>query len=272
MCPSAHVGEDVGFAAYRPALRIAHIGDPQFGFCDNNQPDRTEEKFEENYRRDLLQFERVARAVNRKDCDLVLISGDMTQKPEHVIDEWPELLKLFKAPVVVTPGNHDMGNNVLKANLERFKSVFGEDYRAFDLNGWRIIAGNTQFWYDTIDAASEKSAYEEWVAAELENAKKYGGRVILAGHIPPFAYCYNEDSSHENYPLDGRAGRLESYLAANVRFYLSGHMHRLCARGYKSLSVLTAEATCFNYDMRPPGFRMFEVADDFSYTWKFCET
>ena len=253
------------------SLRIVHIGDPQFGFCDGGWPERSADRFTENYALDLANFEKVVRALDKVDCDLVLISGDMTQKSKDVTKEWPELIKRFRVPVVVTPGNHDMGGKVRKENVERFNSVFGRDYRAFGIKGWRIIAGNTQYWYDTADAEEERAKYKEWVRSELSNAAKYNGKVVLMGHIPPFAYRFNEGSNHENYPLDGRKERLEMYLKAGARFYLSGHMHRLCVRGYRDLTVLSAEATCFNYDCRPLGFRLFEVFDDFSYSWNFVK-
>ena len=40
-------------------------------------------------------------------------------------------------------------------------------------------------------------------------------------------------------------------------------------RGYRDLTMLGVEALCANFDARPPGFRLLEVADDFSYSWNF---
>jgi hypothetical protein len=61
---------------------------------------------------------------------------------------------------------------------------------------------------------------------------------------------------------------LEAYLAAGARFYLSGHMHRMCARNYGTLAILTAETTRVNFDKSPYAFRLLEIASDFSYTWR----
>ena len=36
-----------------------------------------------------------------------------------------------------------------------------------------------------------------------------------------------------------------------------------------SAALLGVEALCANFDARPPGFRLLEVADDFSYSWNF---
>jgi hypothetical protein len=33
--------------------------------------------------------------------------------------------------------------------------------------------------------------------------------------------------------------------------------------------MLGVEAVCANFDARPPGFRLLEANDDFSYTWNF---
>jgi hypothetical protein len=38
-------------------------------------------------------------------------------------------------------------------------------------------------------------------------------------------------------------------------------------RGYKDITMLGAEATCGNFDSRPQGFRLLEIADDFSHSW-----
>ena len=117
----------------------------------------------------------------------------------------------------------------------------------------------------------EQKAYEAWFDQEIERAKSYGGRVILASHIPPFAATLDEKDSYDNHPRAGRRERLERYVTSGARFMLTAHRHRMAAQGYKSLSMLGAEALCDNFDMRPPGFRIFEVAPDFSYSWNFVE-
>ena len=254
----------------KPTLRIAHLGDPQFGFITGrpSMKHRAKERFEENYRDDLGRLERALARVNELKPDLVVFGGDMTQNPADLVKEWPALLKRLQVPFIVTPGNHDMGNRLTFENLERFRKVFGRDRAAVDVKGWRIIAGNSQFWHKT-EAKDEQAKYEAWVKAELEEAKSRNGRVILATHIPPFAFASDEKDSYDNYPLAGRAARLEAYAASGARFFLTAHLHRLSVRGYRDLTMLGVEALCANFDVRPPGFRLLEVADDFSYSWNF---
>jgi 3',5'-cyclic AMP phosphodiesterase CpdA len=244
-------------------LRIAHIGDPQFGFG----PREPSGEFRKRYGLHMRRFENLISSVNALKPDVAVISGDMTHYEEDLTLDWPRLIGEFSVPVLVTPGNHDTSIPLKGESVEHFRKVFGYDYRARDAKGWRIIAGNTQYWYGT---GEKKMAaeYEEWLRRELAQARAYGGRVIVAGHVAPFAYTPEEADSYENCPLAKRKGRLEAYLAAGARFYLSGHMHRMCARNYGTLAILTAETTSVNFDKSPYAFRLLEIASDFSYTWR----
>jgi 3',5'-cyclic AMP phosphodiesterase CpdA len=245
-----------------PSLTIAHIGDPQFGF--NLKGEDPETKYSE----DLARMERVIEEVNCLKPDVALISGDMTHRVADIVRDWPRLLSMFKVPVIATPGNHDMCQRLEREALDNYNAIFGPDYGTMDVNGWRIIFGNTQYWLET-DEKDAQSRYEEWLAAELERAKALHGKIILAGHNAPFAYTPEEPDGYENCPKTCRFARLDAYLAAGARFYLAGHMHRLSMRGWRGLTILSAEALSYNFDQRPFGFRLFQVADDFSFSWDF---
>ena len=245
-----------------PSLTIAHIGDPQLGFNLNG------EDYEAKYCEDLARMERVIAEVNGLRPDVALISGDMAHRQADMLRDWPRLLSQFRVPVVATPGNHDVCQRLSREALDRYNAIFGRDYGSLDLKGWRIVFGNTQYWLETDETAAQ-ARYEEWLATELERAKGMFGRVILAGHNAPFAYRPDESDGYENCPLATRCGRLDAYLASGARFYLAGHMHRLCMRGYRGLTILSAESLSLNFDGRPFGFRVFQVADDFTWSWNF---
>jgi len=245
-------------------LRIAHMTDPQFGFGPGKGVDA-------KYAADLKRFERALEMVNDLKPDLALITGDMTNRPQDVARDWPRLLGLFKVPVLVAPGNHDLGMPVLKANRDRYLSVFGYDYKSIDIAGWRVIAGNTQFWRKT-DLVDEQAKYEAWLKDELNRAKaEMNGRVIVAGHIPPFVGLHNEKDSYENCPKVSRHDRMRAYRHSGVRFFLAGHTHRMAMRGFKELTILNAETTGNNFDQRPQGFRMFEVNNESDYSYNFVK-
>ena len=272
--PMASHGERKAGVEGFGTLRIAHLCDPQFGFTSGRpaMKHRSSERYVENYRADIARCERAIAIVNELKPDLLLFGGDMAQHAKDIPLEWPRLLRLVKVPWMVTPGNHDFeyhpGRGPDRVGLERFNGVFGRDHEVRDVKGWRIVAGNSQFWFPS-EAKDEQTEYERWVGTELEKARTCDGRVILASHIPPFAHDPEETDSYENCPCVLRAKRLEAYIASGARFYLAAHQHRLAVRGYRNLTILTGEAMCANFDMRPTGFRLFEVKDDFSYSWNF---
>ena len=244
-------------------LRIAHLTDPQFGFGPGASA-------AQKYAGDLARFEREIEIVNELRPDIALITGDLTNSYNDVAKDWPRLLGKFKVPLAVAPGNHDLGNSITKPVLDRYLSVFGYDYKAFDVKGWRIIVGNTQFWRKT-ELREEQARYEAWLKDECRKAKALGGRVLFAGHVPPFADRPDERNSYENYPKSGRIARMEMYRAAGARFFLAGHTHRFIAHGWKDLTILNPETTSTNFDARPHGFRMFEVADGYDYSYNFVK-
>lgn len=253
-------------AAERPAktIRIAHCGDPQLGFGFGKEPDARERK----YKADLERFERTIAAVNALKPDLCFIAGDMTHLPEELERDWPRLLKLFTVPVVAAPGNHDMGNNLTKPNVERFERVFGYEYKSLKVGDWRFICGNSQYWRPTSETG-RKEKYEAWLKDEFAKAKAAGEPVILASHMPPFVARTNEPDTYENCPLELRPARLQAYRTAGTRFYLCGHTHSMLARAWHGITFLNAETTCLNFDELPFGFRLFTVRPDGSYDWDF---
>lgn len=255
----------IGPASSGRTLRIAHCGDPQFGFCRPDDPS--------GYGEDLERFERLIDDVNAWRPDLCFLAGDLTHRAADLERDWPRLLKRFRVPVVATAGNHDMGQNLLKENVERFERVFGYEYTSLRIGGWRFISGNSQYWRPTGETA-RRDRYEAWLKAELAAAKSAGEPVILATHMPPFVASLGEADSYENYPLasDGfapRDKRFAAYREAGVRFYLAGHTHRMIARALDGITILNAETTCRNFDGLPAGYRRLELSPNGDYTWNF---
>ena len=243
-------------------VRIAHCGDPQFGFC------KCKGGPEQAYRLDLGRFERTIDAVNRLKPDLCFVAGDMTNVGADVIRDWPRLVKLFKVPLVVTPGNHDMGERIVRKNVERFRQVFGYDYTAVKVGKWRFVSGNSQYWYPT-EEKELKEAYETWLRQELEEATARNEPVIVGAHISPFMRRADEPNDSQNCPKDKRKKRFALYARSGVKFYLAGHIHRMMARAHDGITYLNAETTCRNNDGLPFGFRLLTLRDDGTYSWDF---
>lgn len=265
--PSARASGDVR----RAPLRIAHCGDPQPGLCSQRAEFcRLAAARPVNYAADMKRLEREIAMLNEIKPDLVYFAGDMMDDPEDIPKVWPRLLKTIKSPVIVTPGNHDVGPHLTAENEDRFIDVFGYSYKTIVVKGWRFIATNTQYWMPTNETV-RRERYRDWLKNVFAEAKASPEPVIVAGHIPPFAHHLDEKDAYENCPRAERQRFLDDCIKAGARLYLSGHTHTLGVHGYKGLEILTAETTCCNFDRRPTGFRMLELQANGSYSWTFNE-
>ena len=271
----------VGFAALaadvsRKGIRIAHIADPQLGFITSKIASRSQANYAYNYAQDLAHVEAMIPLVNAEKPDLVFIAGDLMQNAEDVGTEWPELLEKFEAPVLIAPGNHDMGNNVTAANLERFRNLVGYAWTSRSLNGYRVIVMNSQFWYATdgsTTASNAKAEHDAWLTAEIAAAVTAGEKVVLCSHIPPFENTVDEADSYFNAPKSIRTAFMDELIANGVDYWLCGHTHTKTQHQYANangtLNIWTAEAVCENFDGTPPGFHIFEIPEgEVTATWK----
>ena len=262
--------------AAQTGLRIAHIADPQVGFITSRIPSRSEANYAANYARDLEYVKAMIPLVNAERPDLVLIAGDLMQNAADLAAEWPALLQKFDAPVLIAPGNHDMGNNVTAANLERFRTLFGAAWTSRSLNGYRIIVMNSQFWYATDGSAAvndAKQAHDAWLDAEIAAAVAAGEKIILCSHIPPFENTVDEADSYFNCPKATRTAFMDKLIANGVDYWLCGHTHTKTQHQYANangtLNIWTAEAVCENFDGTPSGFQVFEIpAGQTTATWR----
>ena len=260
-----------------PNLRIAHIADPQIGFITSGIASRSEANFERNYAEDLKYVKAMIPIVNAQQPDVVFIAGDLMQNAEDLDKVWPELLTQFEAPVIVAPGNHDMGNNVTAANLARFREVVGYAWTSVSIKGYRLIVMNSQFWYATdgsTAANNAKAEHDTWFNAQIAAAVAAGEKIILCSHIPPFENTVGEADSYFNCPQSKRTTLMNMLLDNGVDYWLCGHTHTKTQHQYTNangtLNIWTSEAVCENFDGTPRGFQLFEIpAGETTATWSF---
>ena len=128
--------------------------------------------------------------------------------------------------------------------------------RFFRCNTTKPIIDSEDIVHDTIAAAPSEEAMD------ANDLAKFRERTFTARRRPDGGGRLSCDFT---VPARLEADRADG----SARFYLAGHMHRLSVRGYRGLTILTAEGLSLNFDQRPFGFRVFQVADDFSYSWNF---
>lgn len=244
------------FAGTDSTLRIAHVADPQFGFGGT-------------YEEQLARFERLVSAVNAADVDVVYVAGDLTHRAEDVTRDWPRLVKLFKAPLLIAPGNHDVGAPVGAGTLERYVGVVGYDHRSLSVKGRRLIVANSQFCRGCPENPELKTKHDEWFFNELKAAKAAGEEPVVMSHIAPFYHFWQDKDTYETYPEPLRTKVINAALAAGTKFWLAGHTHKLGVHAFRGLQILNAEALGTNFDQRPYGWRLFELGADGDWSWNF---
>lgn len=247
----------------KPVLTIAHCCDPQLGFGEAETP-------EEAYAADLARLKKEVALLNELKPDLVLYAGDMTNRWNEVAKDWPEVLKTIAAPILVAPGNHDIPDPVKAPVVKTFVDVFGKEYDSLVLNGWKIIAINSQY----VRPTEEKELYDaqvEWFRHELEDAKASGLRSIVASHVPPFVKTLDEKDEYFNFPATLRQTFLDYLVANDATFYLAGHTHTTLEREYRGVPLLNGETTSRNFDRHDFGFRLLKIDEKLNYTWDFVE-
>lgn len=237
-------------------IAIAHVCDPQIGFGPDGLV------------ADLKAFELEIEHINAAGVDAVAIAGDMVNRMDSASTAlFLEAMRKIDAPVILTPGNHDIAEPVTTEGLALYRSVFGPDRSTLDVKKLRIIAYNSQLMRQ--GPVDEMQAQEKWLDEELARAAADGLQPVIVCHVPPFVASVDEDDAYFNMPLEMRAMLLKRFADAGVRLWLCGHTHKTHRNDANGIAILNGENTSCNFDKRPKGFRLLRIAPDGSFTWDF---
>ena len=238
-------------------LRIAHLADPQLGFGPGGFDD------------DLAAFTTEIKNVNSLRPDLVVIAGDMVNRMDSTsVARFKEAAATIEAPVVYTPGNHDISEPCSPRGLKKYRDAFGPDFSVHRLAGGRtLISFNSLLLRG--GPADERKNVAATLRRALSEAHGEGSAVILLCHVPPFAKDVDEDDAYYNLPKTIRRPLLECAADAGTFLWLCGHTHKTHRNDFEGIAVLNPENTSCNFDRRPRGFRLLTIAPDNSFTWEF---
>lgn len=161
--------------------------------------------------------------------DLVVVSGDLTQRARHrEFHAAAQFLRALPAPVLAVPGNHDVPVFDL---VERFADPWGR---------WRrhVAAETEPVWTDGrvgvvgLNTARRGGFYLNWargrvgegrlsrLAARLEALPAHLFRIVVAHH--PFAA---PELNPRARLVGGAAPALAAFARLKVSMVLSGHLH-----------------------------------------------
>lgn len=165
--------------------------------------------------------------ARRRDPDLVVVSGDLTQRAKRrEFEAAAAFLEDFEVPVAVTPGNHDVP-------LYRVWERFLDPYRHYTdlvspdldevhrLDGLTAVCLNSSrsFTFNNGRLTSDQLSFaEEAFAAAPEADLK---ALVTHHHLAP---APDLESRHDVMPGARRA--LRRLTDAGIHLVLAGHMHR----------------------------------------------
>ncbi|MEX0935864.1 MAG: metallophosphoesterase [Gemmatimonadota bacterium] len=172
--------------------------------------------------------EHFLRAAHRLDPDIVVLSGDFTQRAK--VTEFQAardfLARLPDLPLVVTPGNHDVP---LYRVVERILSPF-RNYRTYireDLNevvripGLTVVSLNSAAPRTAIVNGRIRRAQVEFAREAFRSAPGGDVKAVVAHHHLAPAPDYEGDR-----PLPRGREILDDFEGMGVELVLGGHLHR----------------------------------------------
>lgn len=185
--------------------------------------------------------------------DLVIHTGDLTiDGADHLADITfaMELMAQLSAPLLMVPGNHDVGHlpgsvqPVDPIRLARWRAHVGQDYWCCDRGDWRFIGLNSQlFGFD--DEEDERQF--AWLAEQLQTA---GDRsVAIFAHKPLFVDDPGEgDTGYWSVRPRQRQRLFDLMAGRNVALHASGHLHWAWTGEQEGTSLVWAPPTSFIVD------------------------
>ncbi|PRD41417.1 metallophosphoesterase [Phyllobacterium phragmitis] len=198
-------------------------------------------------------WEPLAAWIAQTDADLVIHTGDLTIDGADYEDDIAfsmELMRQLPVPMLLVPGNHDIGHfpgsyqEVDMTRLERWRRMVGQDYWVSDHGNWRLVGLNSLlFGYGD----AEEETQFAWLADVL--AARDGRRVAIFTHKPLFI----------DEPREGDTGywgihpvprqRLYDLLAAHdVALFASGHLHWAWKGSFEKTALVWGPSSAFIID------------------------
>lgn len=169
--------------------------------------------------------------------DIVVHLGDIV----HTLPSLPSvegaweaaaaILAGVPAPMLATPGNHDIGDKpnpsmpaaaVRSAWQQRWAARVGPLWQSHRLDGVRLVLMAGPILGSGTGTEAEQWA---WLEQELADARRDGARVFLFTHYPPFLLDPDEPGHYDNLDPAPRARLLDLARRFAVEVVLSGHVH-----------------------------------------------
>ncbi len=178
-------------------------------------------------------FDRVVDYVNNTvRPDLIVHSGDIVIiHPDDADDRTHahDLIQKFTAPVLVVPGNHDVGEpgatpwkgiGVTDDRVAAFEKVWGPDHWRRDTDGWTVLGLNSELFGSGLDRETAQWEWIETTVADIPDTQ----RVIVFLHKPIWQ-AVDEPTEHAFDIGESRTRLLTLLDQVSLAAVGSGHLH-----------------------------------------------
>lgn len=184
--------------------------------------------------------------------DLVVHAGDISADGGDRADDLEfarDRLDRLDVPVVVVPGNHDVGDtpsagpdhgpDVGAARLARFRAVFGADRFSVGAGRWRLVGIDAQLLAAGGDDEAEQWA---WIESELDGLDD-GTPLVVVSH-KPLVPARGDSDRPVRYIRPAARERLIALLGrVETRLVVSGHVHQALRHQRSGLDHVWAPST-----------------------------
>ncbi len=233
------------------------LSDPQFGMFSGNK----------DFAQETANLEFAVATINRLRPAFVVITGDLVNKPGDVaqIAEYKRIVAKVDAaiPVYNVVGNHDLENVPTPASIATYTNHFGPDHYRFAHAGLVGLVLNSVVIHSAQQTTNELAAQEQWLRAELDQAKRSGARqIVVFAHHPWFLKTADEPDEYFNIPRERRAGYLARFREFGVKHLFSGHYHRNAIARDGDLEAVTTGPVGMPLGEDKSGLRVVIVRDD----------
>lgn len=185
--------------------------------------------------------------------DLIVHTGDLTIDGADQVDDITfslELMRQAAAPMLIVPGNHDVGHLpgshqvVDRARLDRWNHHVGSDRFVHDIDGWRLIGFNSLLL--GLGGHLEEEQLR-WLTEAMADAGKR--RIALFTHKPIFVDDPNEgDTGYWSIRPAPRARLFDLMARHDVGLVGSGHLHWAWKGAFNQTSFVWGPAASFIID------------------------
>lgn len=230
--------------SWSEAYDFVQIADPQLGMY-RQDTDWAEEE---------AMLDLVAQIVNRLNPRFVVITGDLVNKSPRSrkgaliagsqVECFKDSLRCLHAsiPLVLQPGNHDIGDRPRPEDIARYQRTFGDDYFSFWVGGVLYINLNSQLYMDGKYTADLREEQDRWLERLVNDAAGKATHIVALSHVPPFIESFDEDEGWSNWPKKHRTRVFEILRSAGVSLWLCGHYHSNADTNAEGVEVVTSSS------------------------------